>query len=54
MSGGTELYGPQMVKQSCLPHGKSKEASGMERELGMHPSLYALVIYFPLHKAIKL
>lgn len=29
MSGGAELYGPQMVKQSCLPHGKSKEASGM-------------------------
>lgn len=43
MSGEAELYVPQMVKQSCLPHGKSKEASGMREgaRKRMHPSLYA-------------
>lgn len=42
MSGEAELYGPQMVKQSCLPHG-SKEASGMREgaRKRTYPSLYA-------------
>lgn len=42
MSGEAELYSPQMVKQSYLPHG-SKEASGMREgaRKRMYPSLYA-------------